>query len=555
MATRDDNDALKDGTLAPDPAAGARPFVPGELEAEARRRREASRPAAAASSPDASPADKQNGYGKKGGKKQQTESQADQLVKLAQSSARELFIDTVDAQTSYAQVPVNGHLELVDVGSEEFKDWLAGRFWKSKKKSAGGTALADAVRLLRCVARYENEGKKVHVRVANTGDAVYLDLGDQAWRAVKITAEGWKVVKKPPVFFRRPEGYEELPEPVPGGSLDELRDLVNVPDDNSWTLVKTWLVGALRGCGPYLILVVQGERGSAKSTLSKMLRGLVDPNAIPLRRPPDSDRDFAIAAHVQHVCGYDNLSGVKPWLSDALCCLATGAGFATRSLYKNKQEALFRFVAPALLNGIDDMLTRGDLADRSVVVQLPRITKRERRDEATIWWRYRELQPRLLGALCDAVSCALRRERDVQLPQAPRMADAVRWATAAEPALGIDPGGVLAAVEANLKESIAQGLEAEPITGVLLRMPREFWGPHRRWEGRASELLEELRHAADEAEVRSKRWPSCPALFGRILKRISPSLIQAGVEVRLIRSHGARKVVLQELTQEEVDAA
>ena len=31
----------------------------------------------------------------------------------------------------------------------------------------------------------------------------------------------------------------------------------------------------------------------------------------------------------------------EPWLSDALCRLATGGGFATRELYSNEDEVIF----------------------------------------------------------------------------------------------------------------------------------------------------------------------------------------------------------------------
>ena len=74
--------------------------------------------------------------------------------------------------------------------------------------------------------------------------------------------------------------------PERGGNVNELRELVNLPDDDSWVLYVSNLVACLFPEGPYPILVVNGEQGSAKSTLSKFTRALIDPNKAPLRRPP-----------------------------------------------------------------------------------------------------------------------------------------------------------------------------------------------------------------------------------------------------------------------------
>ena len=64
------------------------------------------------------------------------------------------------------------------------------------------------------------------------------------------------------------------------------------------------------------------------------------------------------------------MSGLQPWLSDTLCRLSSGGGFSVRSLWTNNDEVLFEAARPAILNGIDDIITRPDLADRSLFVTL-----------------------------------------------------------------------------------------------------------------------------------------------------------------------------------------
>jgi hypothetical protein len=172
----------------------------------------------------------------------------------------------------------------------------------------------------------------VFIRVGGIDDKLYLDLGDDARRAVEITSTGWRVVEKPPVHFRRAAGMQPLPDPVPGGSVDALRSFLNVQSDTDFVLVVAWALAVLRNRGPYPVIVLSGEQGSAKSTFSAILRALLDPNTAPLRALPREDRDLFIAANNGHVLAFDNVSGLPSWISDTLCRLATGGGFAVRQL-------------------------------------------------------------------------------------------------------------------------------------------------------------------------------------------------------------------------------
>src|SRR5207249_5626813 len=197
----------------------------------------------------------------------------------------------------------------------------------------------------------------------------------------------------------------------------------------------------------------------------RVLRRLVDPSTVDLRRPPRSEHDLAVAAGNSYVVAYDNLSGLPDWLSDALCSLATGGGFGTRRLYTDAEEELFAAYRPIIINGIDDLLTRPDLTDRSLVFVLPKIEDTARRDEEGFWRELESQHPRILGALLDGASAAMRNLPNVR-GGAPRMADFARWVVAAEPGLGWMPGAFAAAYGGNRLESLELALEADPVAVV-----------------------------------------------------------------------------------------
>ena len=202
---------------------------------------------------------------------------------------------------------------------------------------------------------------------------------------------------------------------------------------SSWWSPGRWL--CLRNRGPYPVIALSGEQGSAKSTFSAILRSLLDPNTAPLRALPREDRDLFIAASNGHVLAFDNVSGLPGWISDTLCRLATGGGFAVRQLYTDQDEVLFDAARPVILNGIEEIVTRPDLADRAVFLTLQPIPEEHRRPEQELWAAFEAERPRILGVLLDAVVVGLKRLPETRLEKLPRMADFALWATACETAL------------------------------------------------------------------------------------------------------------------------
>jgi hypothetical protein len=103
-----------------------------------------------------------------------------------------------------------------------------------------------------------------------------------------------------------------LPLPVPqrSGSIEVLRTFLNPSNQNDFVLIVAWLLSALRSSGPYPLLPISGEQGSAKTALSKVLRALVDPNMAPVRAQPRKEREPMIAANNGHLLAFDNLSGL-----------------------------------------------------------------------------------------------------------------------------------------------------------------------------------------------------------------------------------------------------
>ncbi len=477
--------------------------------------------------------------------KEDRPTQAQLLVRCA--AGAELF--HTPAGEAFASVPVGDHRETHQVKSKGFRRYLVREFFNQHERPPGAQALQDALGLLEARAQFDGMEKEIYVRVAGgpDGGSIYVDLANERWEVVEITAVGWRVLpsERAPVRFRRSRGMLALPAPAASTELrdgrdsldDLLRDFINVSDECAIRLIGAWLVQALRPTGPYPVLLFQGEQGSAKSTAERLVRSLVDPSTAPLRTTPRNERDLVIAATNSWCVAFDNISTLQPWLSDAMCRLSTGGGFSARELYTDSEEVLFDATRPLILNGIADVATRPDLLDRALVVTLPPIPEEKRRPEAELWREFEKARPHILAALFDAVAGALGAVEGVRLEGMPRMADFAMWATAAENALGWEPGAFMDAYSGNRVEATESALEADPVAIAV----RELMEDQDEWTGTAGELWEALNELVGEGIRHTKTWPGAPnALSGR-LKRLAPALRGIGIEYEDARLSGGER--------------
>jgi hypothetical protein len=466
------------------------------------------------------------------------DSRADELVRLAKESEIELFHDP--DLYAYASFERDGHRETLRLRSGAFDRYLRHLYFQLTGKSPTSQALSDALATLEGEALFSGETLPVYLRLAGGDGVIYLELGDPDWTVVEITAEGWRLTQDPPVRFRRTRGMAALPIPTRGGSLKQLRELINVGSDDDWRLLVGWLLASLRPPGhPYPVLALHGEQGSAKSTTARILRDLIDPSTAPLRAAPRSERDLVILANNSWLVAFDNLSYLDPWLSDALCRLSTGGGFSTRELYSNDEERIFDAQRPLLLNGIEELATRSDLLDRSLLITLPTIPPDRRRNEQELWQAFTEAKPQILGALLDAVAAALANLPTTRLDEKPRMADFALWVTAAESALGWTPGAFITTYAQNRAEADALAIEASPIGSILLQLANN--GFH----GTASELLGKINDHCIERSLSFRSMPKTPNGVGAIVKRLAPNLRALGYTVEFERTSRQRTITLR----------
>lgn len=449
------------------------------------------------------------------------------------------------AKDAFATVRVGDHNENYRLESREFARYLASAAYLNGLTPPSKSTLDDALRVFAAQAINDGPEKEPFKRVGARDGKWYLDLGDDHWRVVEIDAAGWRVLVDHDLPIVRSLAMRPLPDPeATDFEIGIFRAFINTGDDD-FKLIVAWLLAALCPHGPFPILIVNGEQGSAKSTLCKVLRGLVDPNVAPLRRMPKDETDLLIAATHSRVLALDNVSQISGEMSDALCCVATGGGLSARAKFTDGDEFVVYTKNPIILNGIASLTGRPDLASRAIVVRLKHIPEETRKSEAEFDGEWALAKPKVLAILLDVLSSALRKLPDVKLAQVSRMADFERLIVAACPALGWDPEEFRLAYRDNQSDVDATAIESDPVAGAIVELIERDCPAG--WEGNATRLYDTLGGKVSENTRRSRAWPMSPISLGSKLERLKPVLRRSGIIVEK-RHSGDRFITIRPAT-------
>ena len=469
------------------------------------------------------------------------ESQADRLMSLCLSQEVEFFHD--QHKTAYIRVRQADANSIMPVRSRQFKSWLANLMWQTEQKVPSNESLNSAINVLQGKAQLDGKQYALHNRVAPAEDGFWIDMADNKWRAIKIDAQGWRIVNEPPILFKRYSHQLPLPEPTDGGDPWRLLSYFNVKNDDAET--RLTLVCACASYYipliPHPILVLHGIQGSGKTWLFKLIRQVFDPSSIEVLTMPRDERERVQQLDHHWIAFYDNITSMPSWISDSLCRAATGGGFTKRELYSDDEDVIFNFKRCVGLNGINIAAQRGDLLDRSLLVGLENIPNESRRTEEKLLADFEKEKASILGGFLDVLVKAIQLYPTVKADRLFRMADFTRWGCAIAKALGRTEEEFIAAYESKVKSQIEEAAHASPVATVLLDYLEQ--APAKNWEGTPTALFKTLLEHAKTLDIstRQKGWPKAPNALVRQLNELAPSLKSLGLEIVTSKS-GTRRI-------------
>jgi hypothetical protein len=459
--------------------------------------------------------------------------QADRLIGYALDDVEDLFVD----QHGSPHALING--EPVPLNSRCYS-WLRRLMWGREEKAVNGEYLKTAAGTLAAHAEFSGEVRELHTRAAWHDGALYYELG--SGRVVCVDGSGWRLEPASPVRFRRFPNLKPLPDPERGGSIKEIAGYANLKTSRDRRLFTAYTVTLPLPHVGRPIFNASGAMGSGKTTIGRILKRSLDPSAPEtVRLDP---RDFLQKASHAYILMLDNQNTIPEWGADTLCRLVTGEADSKRRLYTDDEDVIIELRRAVLLNGINVPTDRGDVLDRSLVVELERIPDAERRTEEELWERFEAEHPKLLGALFDVLSQAIALKPSLKLSRRPRLADWGEYAASVYEVMGWGAETFLKDWDEVVKVQNQATLDGSPVAQAIIK----FMEDKKEYTATSSELHSKLKVVAAQLGVdvdRDKAWPKSARWLWRRIKEVLPLLVAAGIEAARGRDESAKQLTLR----------
>src|SRR5215204_4288899 len=467
--------------------------------------------------------------------KEEKRNQADRLIGYALEDVQELFVD----QHGAPHALIAG--EPVPLTSRCYS-WLRRLMWQEEGRSVSGESLKMAAGTLSAHAEFSGESRELYTRAAWHEGVLYYEL--RPGKVVRAGPGGWTFEAHPPVLFRHYVNLKPLPDPEAGGSLDVLDGLVNLKSERDRRLFKAYLVTLPLEHVGRPILNASGAMGSGKTTIGRVVKRNWDPTAPETVR--FDPRDFLQKAMHVYVVMLDNQNTIPEWAADTLCRLVTGEADSKRRLYTDDEDVIIELRRTVILNGINVPTDRGDVLDRSLVVELERIPDGERKTEEELWERFEAEHPKLLGALFDTLSKAIALKPSLKLSRSPRLADWGEYAAAVYEVMGWGAETFLKDWDEVVRVQNQATLDGSPVAQAIIKLMEEH-DECSETSSRMHALLKEIAEVQGVDVARDKAWPKSARWLWRRIKEVLPLLVAAGIEASRGRDESAKQITLRKI--------
>lgn len=478
---------------------------------------------------------------------QKEQSKAIQLLRVIEDNATVFFHDQY--KDGFAAIRGDGS-EILKLKSKSFRQFLFSKFY-AQKIVLSNEKITAMIQALEGRAIFGGPKHELHARIVSKDGAIWYDLGKST---VHIDESGWRVSDNPPILFRK--FTHQLPQVMPqtGGDIFDLCKFVNLHGKEAQLLFLVYTIAAFIPGFPHPILVLHGPQGAGKTTPLRMLKNLIDPSELKTLSAPDGIREFVQQASHHYFLFLDNMSDLPTWLSDALSRACTGDGFSKRELFTDDEDIIYKFERTIGLNGINLVVRKADLLDRSILLELKRIPRTERREEREFWQEFEAIKPKILGAIFSAVSKAMQLYPEIHLTSRPRMADFTHWGCAIAVAIGFSQEAFIGAYNDNISKQNDEAIEASP-TGTAVMV---FMSEREHWQGEPTDLFSELERIAEQMKIdtHSRDWPKGASWVYRKLVPVESNLAENGIRISRNKKDRPRTIIIERVKdQKNADAA
>jgi hypothetical protein len=482
--------------------------------------------------------------------KEQRITDIEKLLTIIQQRYEDVFLDQLNE--TYVTIRVNGHLETLSISDKRFENIIISEYFESEKLTLSKDKLSSVLGLIKARAELNPDitRRELNLRVAKSSVnnknedkdnhiCYYYDLINMNWQLVKITSEKWEIISnnENPIFKRyRNNNTQVIPNRnYPAITPKKFLNLFNYDSKEDELLFLVYLVYLLIPDTAKPILILRGSKGSAKTTAFELIKKIVDPSNVDTLFFPKEINDLIQILSHNYLVYFDNISFLSPNLSDLLCRATTGTGFSKRKLYSDDEEINYKIKRGIGINGINLATARPDFLDRSLIIELERISNKKRRKDEDIKSEFQQMIPDILGWIFDMLVKVLKYLKGaspdkIKLKEYPRMAEFAEYGEIISRCIGYKEDEFIKVYFNNIEIQNEEAIESSLVAKVII----EFIENRDNWEGSVTELLSILTTIITEKNerlARSKAWPNTANSLSRRINEIASTLKDKGIGI------------------------
>lgn len=469
------------------------------------------------------------------------------LIKSILDENVNFFCDQDNPLEVYVEYPEpDGSLATVSVRSQMFRAFLGYMY----REESGELVPPDFEPMIQgkiYETQYlrENMIQKLRRVTGNLteGKIVYF-LADDQWSTLFIKETGWRTGRSKKVKFTKGPLDDAQVMPVGGGDLLRLlRRYVNM-DDADFFLFTVYVVQAFSRTSSHFAAIISSEKGTGKSTLTKLLRSIIDPSKVGVPLLPSNEGDLKTLLADSYVVCFDNTAVLSNKFSNILCAAITGSKDAKRKLYTDCDHIILNLHNMVVINGIDIVPYQSDLAERSLLFELRKISREKRMTDAAFWSAFQKDRPLILGAIMDTLVKAIQIQPTIQTTSLHRMADANLEMLAIAVALGKTEQEFQEMLDRNnqkLQESYAEN-------NAFVNAIVDFIRSHGNQDAPASKVYSRLQ-GTKASNI--KDFPNSASAFSKRLNREKDALEQMGIRFSKHKQNDYNYITLSRIPQNQ----
>lgn len=348
------------------------------------------------------------------------------------------------------------------------REWLKR---STNKKFIADSPLSAALQSLTDEAR-NNPMIELHHRMVKTENGFLYDVGDNE-TTVSITPGFVKITDYPAKTFitDNSDRVQVLPDLTadPKKLQELMKPFFNLRSSKDWILLMTFIAVAFIAGISHPILFLEGEKGSAKSTICRWIQSIVNPKVTGLYRFPDNAKDLSVILGREFALCFDNLGGIRKEMADILCQAVTGGYVVERKLFTNDETVTRGLKTILVLNGLNLLSNKEDLLDRVLIITLERFQSNERISEKELEVKFDVVKPQILGGFFNAVAKALTTDIN-PIKEKIRLLDYQEFAVKCGIAMGFSQDEIERAFAENADAITENVLENNPLTEYIVNM-------------------------------------------------------------------------------------